>query len=59
MPANAVSELMMVPIGLQLMLCPPKDEGHIPPVSCGPPFCDIFPKERYVVASESQIDSSQ
>ena len=59
LPANAVSELMMVPIGLQLMLCPPKDEGHIPPVSCGPPFCDIFPKERYVVASESQIDSSQ
>ena len=35
MPANAVSELMMVPIGLQLMLCPPKDEGHIPPVICG------------------------
>ena len=35
LPANAVSELMMVPIGLQLMLCPPKDEGHIPPVICG------------------------
>ena len=27
----------MVPIGLQLMLCPPKDEGHIPPVIYGPP----------------------
>ena len=34
LPANTVSELMMVPIGLQLMLCPPKDEGHIPPVIC-------------------------
>ena len=37
LPASAVSELMMVPIGLQLMLCPPKDEGHIPPVIYGPP----------------------
>ena len=36
LPANTVSELMMVPIGMQLMLCPPKDEGHIPPVICGP-----------------------
>ena len=24
----------MVPIGLQLMLCPPRKEGHIPPVIC-------------------------
>ena len=35
MPANTVSELMMVPIGIQLMLCPPKDEGHMPPVMGG------------------------
>ena len=34
LPANTVSELMMVPIGLQLMLCPPRSEGHIPPVIC-------------------------
>ena len=27
MPASTVSELMMVPIGLQLMLCPPKTRG--------------------------------
>ena len=26
-----------MPIWLQLMLCPPKDEGHIPPVIYGPP----------------------
>ena len=37
LPASAVSELMMVPIGLQLMPCPPEDEGHIPPVIYGPP----------------------
>ena len=36
LPANTVTELIMVPIGMQLMLCPPKDEGHIPPVICGP-----------------------
>ena len=36
LPASAVAELMMVPIGLQLMLCPPEDEGHIPPVIYGP-----------------------
>ena len=35
LPANAVSELMMVPIGLQLELCPPQGEGHIPPVIFG------------------------
>ena len=34
LPANTASELMMVPIGLQQMLCPSKDEGHIPPVIC-------------------------
>ena len=34
LPANTISELMMVPIGSQLMLCPSKDEGHIPPVIC-------------------------
>ena len=34
LPANIVSELMMVPIGLQLMLRPPKNKGHIPPVIC-------------------------
>ena len=26
----------MVPIGLQLMLCPARDKGHIPPVICAP-----------------------
>ena len=31
LPASTASELMMVPIRLQLMLYPPKDEGHIPP----------------------------
>ena len=34
LPANIVSELMMVPIGLQLMLRPPKSKEHIPPVFC-------------------------
>ena len=29
---HTVSELMMVPTGLQTMLCPPESEGHIPPV---------------------------
>ena len=26
---------------------PAQDEGYIPPVSCGPPFCDIFPRSGY------------
>ena len=37
MTASAVPGLMIVPIWLRLMLCPPKDEGHIPPVIYGPP----------------------
>ena len=36
LPASAVSEPMIVPIELQLMLCPPKDEGHISPGIHGP-----------------------
>ena len=36
LPASAVSELTMAPIGLQLMLCPPRDEGHTSPVIYGP-----------------------
>ena len=36
LPAGAVSEPMIVPIELQLMLCPPKDEGHISPGIHGP-----------------------
>ena len=36
---------------LQSMLCPPKDEGHIPPVIYAPPSCGIFPKERYIAAA--------
>ena len=32
LPPNTVSEFMMVPIGLQIMLCPPESEGHVPPV---------------------------
>ena len=35
--ANTVSELMMVPIRLQLMPSPPRNEGHIPPVLQQPP----------------------
>ncbi len=34
--ADTVSGTMMVPIGLQLMLCPARDKGHIPPVICAP-----------------------
>ena len=34
LPANTVSELMVVPIGLHPKLCPSKNEGHIPPVIC-------------------------
>ena len=61
MPASAVSELMMVPIGLQLMLCPPKDEGHIPPVIYGPLLrhlperaacCGILAAARFQVKAE-------
>ncbi len=36
LPANTVSELMMVPSELQWMLCPSKGEEHIPPVICAP-----------------------
>ena len=36
LPASAVSEPMIVPIELQSMLCPPKDEGHISPGIHGP-----------------------
>ena len=35
LPASAASELTMAPIGLQLMLCLPRDEGHISPVIYG------------------------
>ena len=34
LPAETVSELTMVPIGIRLMPCPPKNERHIPPVLC-------------------------
>ena len=32
LPSNTVSEFMIAPTRLQLMLCPPENEGHIPPV---------------------------
>ena len=59
LPAGAVSELMMVPIGLQSMLCPPKDEGHIPPVIYGPPLVRHLPERAVYCGSKLQQDSSR
>ena len=57
LPANIVSELMMVPIGLQLMLRPPKSEGHIPPV-IGASFLQQLP-ESAVCCSTKAAQVSQ
>ncbi len=55
-PTGTVSELMMVPIGIRLMPCPPKNEGHIPPVMGdsflrqlprGVVYCGIRAAERF------------
>ena len=55
---HTVSELMMVPTGLQTMLCPPESEGHIPQ-SFLSPFCSNFPMVQFAVAPRLPKGSKQ